>query len=147
MLDFDAAVDGQIVSDGTSSNPAYSGISITALNSGCGPDLAIAYNSEGSIGRDPDLEENRYGTKFTNAGDGSTGNTGFGNILIVQENNWGCSDGICNYPDDEAGGGALRFSFDDVHQVKSFDYFDIDSIPDQQAETIIVKLFTAQDFD
>ena len=107
----------------------------------------MAYNSEGAIGQDPDLEENRYGSKFTNAGDGSTGNTGFGNVLVVQENNWGCSDGICNYADDEAGGGALRFSFDKIHQIKSFDYFDIDGIPDQQAETIVVKLFTAEGFD
>lgn len=146
-LDFDAASEGEIITDGTSSNPAYSGIGITALNTGGGPNLAVAYNSEGSIGRDSDLEENRYASKFTNAANGSTGHTGFGNVLIVQENNWGCSDGICNYADDEAGGGALRFSFDDVYQVKSFDYFDIDGIPDQQAETIIVKLFTAQDFD
>ena len=146
-LDFEAAVDGEVVSDGTSSNPAYTGISITALNTGGGPDRAVAYDSEGAIGRDSDLEENRFSTKFTNAGDGSTGNTGFGNVLIVQENNWGCSTGICSHADDEAGGGALRFAFDDVHQVKSFDYFDIDGIPDQQAETIIVKLFTAQNFD
>ena len=36
-LDFEAAIEGEIVSDGTSSNPAYSGIGITALNTGGGP--------------------------------------------------------------------------------------------------------------
>jgi len=107
----------------------------------------VAYNSEGAIGRDSDLEENRYASKFTRANDGTTGHTGFGNVLVVQENSWGCSDGIYNYADDEDGGGALRFSFDKVHQVKSFDYFDIDGIPDQQAESIIVKLFTNQNFE
>ncbi|MGB0631596.1 MAG: hypothetical protein ACPGRZ_12970 [Alphaproteobacteria bacterium] len=146
-LDFDAASDGEIISDGTSSNPAYSGIGITALNTGGGPNLAVAYDSEGAIGRDSDLEENRYASKFTNAGTGTTGHTGFGNVLVVQENSWGCSDGVCNYADDEAGGGALRFAFEDEYQVKSFDYFDIDGIPDQQAETIIVKLFTDPNFD
>jgi hypothetical protein len=146
-LDFDAAVDGEVVSDGTSSSPAYTGIGISALNTGGGPHLAVAYDTEGAIGRDPDLEENRYASKFTNAGTGTTGHTGFGNVLVVQENNYYCGDGVCNRPDDEAGGGALRFSFDQRYQVKSFDYFDIDGIPDQQAETIIVKLFTASDFD
>ena len=44
-LDFDAVSDGAIVSDGTSSTGIYSGISISALNTGGGPNLAVAYDS------------------------------------------------------------------------------------------------------
>lgn len=147
-LDFDAVSDGAIVSDGTSSTGLYNGISISALNAGGGPNLAVAYDSGGAIGRDSDLEENRFGTRFTNAATGATGVTGFGNVLVVQENGVGCGvGGSCDLPDDEAGGGALRFAFDKVHLLESFDYFDIDGSPDQQAETIAVKLFTDAGFD
>ena len=147
-LDFDGIGDGGIVSDGTSSTGVYTGISISALNTGGGPNLAVAYDSGGAIGRDSDLEENRYASNFTNAATGLGGHTGFGNLLIVQENNWGCSaDGICDSPDDEAGGGALRFVFEQMHLLRSFDYFDVDGAPDQQAETVAVRLFTTPDFD
>lgn len=148
ILDFDAVGDGAIVSDGTSSTGLYSGISISALNTGGGPNLAVAYDSEGAIGRDSDLEENRFGSRFTNAATGTGGFTGFGNVLIVQENSVGCGvGGVCDRPDDEAGGGLLRFAFDSVHLLQSFDYFDIDGAPDQQAETIAVKMFTSNTFD
>jgi hypothetical protein len=146
-LDFDAVGDGAIVSDGTSSTGLYSGISISALNVGGGPNLAVAYDSGGGIGRDNDLEENRFSSRFTNAATGTGGFTGFGNLLIVQENSDGCSTGTCSRPDDEAGGGFLRFAFDRVHVLESFDYFDIDGSPDQQAESISVKLFTTDGFD
>ena len=147
-LDFDAVGDGTIVSDGTSSSGLYSGISISALNTGGGPNLAVAYDSGGAIGRDNDLEENRYGSRFTNAATGTGGFTGFGNLLIVQENANGCgTGGTCAQPDDEAGGGFLRFAFDSVHVLESFDYFDIDGAPDQQAESIAVRLFTTAGFD
>lgn len=147
-LDFDAVADGGIVSDGTSSTGIYSGISISALNTGGGPNLAVAYDSEGAIGRDSDLEENRRASKFTNAATGTGGFTGFGNLLIVQENSNGCgTGGVCDDPDDEAGGGFLRFAFEQVHLLRTFDYFDVDGAPDQQAETIGVKLFTTEGFD
>lgn len=146
-LDFDAVGDGAIVSDGTSSLGLYDGISISALNVGGGPNLAVAYDSGGAIGSDSDLEENRFGSRFTNAATGTGGFTGFGNLLVVQENNNGCSGGICSDPDDEAGGGFLRFAFDKVHLLESFDYFDVDGSPDQQAESISVKLFTTDVFD
>lgn len=146
-LDFDAVGDGAVISDGTSSLGLYDGISISAVNTGGGPNLAVAYDSTGAIGRDSDLEENRFGSRFTNAATGTGGFTGFGNLLVVQENNNGCAGGICADPDDEAGGGFLRFAFDKVHLLESFDYFDVDGAPNQQAETIAVKLFTTQDFD
>ncbi len=146
-LDFDAVGDGAIVSDGTSSTGAYSGISISARNAGSGPDLAVAYDSGGAIGHDNDLEENRYASRFTNAATGTGGFTGFGNVLVVQENSVGCgTGGVCDRPDDDAGGGSLRFAFDDVHLLESFDYFDIDGSPDQQAETMAVKLFLSDGF-
>ena len=146
-LDFDAVSDGAIVSDGTSSTGIYSGISISALNTGGGPNLAVAYDSGGAIGRDSDLEENRYGSNFTNGATGTGGFTGFGNLLIVQENSNNCGSGTCSQPDDEGGGGFLRFAFDRAHVLESFDYFDVDGSPDQQAESIAVKLFTADGFD
>lgn len=147
-LDFNAVSDGTIVSDGTSSSGLYSGITISALNTGGGPNLAVAYDSEGAVGRDSDLEENRFSSNFTNAATGTGGFTGFGNLLIVQENGAGCSTGgRCDSPDDEAGGGFLRFAFEQIHLLQSFDYFDIDGSPDQQAESIAVKLFTTAGFD
>lgn len=146
-LDFDAVGDGGVVSDGTSSIGVYSGISISALNTGGGPNLAVAYDSGGAIGRDSDLEENRRASKFTDAATGTGGHTGFGNLLIVQENSTGCSTGSCDNPDDEAGGGYLRFAFEQLHLFRTFDYFDVDGAPDQQAETIAVKLFTSEGFE
>jgi|GEM_PF-2522973 len=146
-LDFDAVSDGAIVSDGTSSTGIYSGISVSALNTGGGPNLAVAYDSGGAIGRGSDLEENRYGSNFTNGATGTGGFTGFGNLLIVQENSNNCGSGTCSQPDDEGGGGFLRFAFDRAHVLESFDYFDVDGSPDQQAESIAVKLFTADGFD
>jgi hypothetical protein len=147
-LDFDAVGDGTIVSDGTSSSGLYNGITISALNTGGGPNLAVTYNSEGAIGRDSDLEENRRASRFTNGETGAGGFTGFGNLLIVQENNTGCSTGgNCDNPDDEAGGGVLRFAFEQLHLFQTFDYFDVDGAPDQQAESIAVKLFTTVGFD
>jgi len=147
-LDFDAVGDGAIVSDGTSSSGLYSGISISGLNTGGGPNLAVTYDSEGAIGHDSDLEENRRASKFTNAATGTGGFTGFGNLLIVQENSDGCSTGgTCDNPDDEAGGGFLRFAFEQLHLLRTFDYFDVDGAPDQQAESVAVKLFTTEGFD
>lgn len=147
-LDFEAIGDGGIVSDGSSSTGLYSGISISAFNIGGGPDLAVAYDSTGAIGRDNDLEENRRASKFINAATDTGGHTGFGNLLIVQENDTGCSTGgTCDDPDDEAGGGYLRFAFEQLHLFRTFDYFDVDGAPDQQAESISVKLFTTEGFD
>ncbi|CAN0578641.1 unnamed protein product, partial [Laminaria digitata] len=135
-------------SDGTSSTGIYSGLSISAVNTKGSPNLAVTYDSSGAIGRDSDLEENRFATNFTNGGTGATGVTGFGNLLVVQENSNGCGvGGTCSNPDDDARGGYLRFGFDQVHVLESFDYFDVDGAPDQQAETIAVRLFTTQGFD
>lgn len=146
-LDFEAVGDGAIVTDGSSSTGLYTGITISALNVGGGPNTAVAYDSEGAIGRDNDLEENRFSSNFVNGATDTGGITGFGNLLIVQENSIGCTDGVCDRPDDEAGGGFLRFGFEQSHFLRSFDYFDIDGSPNQQAETFAVKLFTNANFD
>lgn len=141
-----ATLDFNAFGDGTVMNTQYAGVTISAINNGGGPNLAVTYNSEGGIGRDDDLEENHEATKFTNGNTGQNGVTGFGNLLIVQENSTGCGSGTCTNPDDEAGGGILGFSFATQQLFKGFDYFDIDDSPDPQNEDLTVTLFSNADF-
>lgn len=67
-------------------------------------------------------------------------NAVFGNIVIVQENSTGCSDGVCDQPDDEgvASAGDLIFSFQDRITSFGFDVVDIES---NQAAGARVLLF------
>ena len=121
MITFDDVdlVHGSIVTD------QYAGlnISILATNVGGGPGLAVAFDSNASDTRDPDLE---FGNGWS--GGNLAPDTRLGNMLIIQENNIGCGDGVCNEPDDEGGrpAGSLVFQFDVSVLSFGFDLVDVE---------------------
>jgi hypothetical protein len=53
-----------------------------------------------------------------------------GNILIIQENNTGCSVGTCSDPDDVGArpAGKLIFEFTSIVEILSLDFFDIENV-------------------
>jgi len=101
------------------------GVSVGATNNGGGPNLAVAFDSARTHTRDHDLEDP---FKIAPGSEPYIGDLRRpGNILIVQENNWGCADGVCNEPDDEAGGpNSMEFLFSENVTLTRIDLFDID---------------------
>jgi hypothetical protein len=99
------------------------------------PDLAVGYNSEGTVGRDPDLEQNPSSFPYNSFGFNAQGtdlngdpvaNSGYGNILIVQEGYCGSSGDTCAQADDNAGGGYLKFDFGAETRLLGMNVFDIE---------------------
>ena len=145
VIDFDDAsiVHGTIVD----SEYLGVGVSITSVNTKgtastsddvTGRQVAFDADSVAGSTSDPDLEYNNNGNDYNGVGafsytalniDGvSYGNTP-GNVLILQENNVGCDDGVCNDPDDEGGSnpaGYFEFTFDTLVDIISLDTFDIE---------------------
>ncbi|MGH0029979.1 MAG: PEP-CTERM sorting domain-containing protein [Myxococcota bacterium] len=106
----------------------YAGVTISAINSSDGPDLAVVFDSDLSGTRDPDLE---FGTGWL--GGNLAPDTKLGNLLIIQENSTGCSDGTCDRPDDEGSrpAGVLIFDFDVAVTSFGFDVVDIENVMDE----------------
>jgi len=166
VLDFEdgSFIGGPVLQHGTVINGTHqvadSGINIgiSAENNGGGPHLAVVFDTTLTGTRDPDLQDPFHAPSagnpyFTDPGD-STSNAvyevGFvlsemerpGNILIVQENGNGCGDGVCDDPDDEAGGpNSISFDFmDGPITAKSIDLFDLNG--GNQNETATISLFS-----
>jgi hypothetical protein len=114
-------------------NTQYSGVTISAINTGGGPNLAVAFDSNLSGTRDDDLE---FDTGW------STGNlapdTRLGNLLIIQENPNGCQDGICDAPDDEGSrpAGTLIFDFDVAVTSFGLDLVDVESLSQEDGSIV-----------
>ncbi len=61
-------------------------------------------------------------------------------LIIVQENTFGCGDGVCNSPDDDVPGpNYILFDFAEAVTINSIDIFDIDQ--GNPPETIIFTLY------
>lgn len=105
----------------------YSGVTISAINTGGGPDLAVAFDSDLSGTRDTDLE---FGGGWSA---GNIADERLGNLLIIQENSVDCGTGICAAPDDEGSrpAGTLIFDFDVAVTSFGFDLVDVDSLDDE----------------
>jgi len=112
-------------------NPGL-GVDIGATNTGGGPNYAVAFDSSLSNTSDPDLE-NPFFDQSTGAEHTDPELRNPGNILIVQENDNGCGDGVCDDPDDEAGGGMIKFTFSEAVTLFSLDVFDIDGSQSEMA--------------
>jgi hypothetical protein len=95
------------------------GLVIAAINNTPGhPDLGIVFDSSAPTGGDPDL-----GTP----GPGVGNDTALGNLMIVAENATDSDgDDLVDNPDDEAGGGILRFDFKEPWEICSATLVDID---------------------
>lgn len=117
-LNHGAVVDTQFVGNGVT------------ISADSAMDLAVAFDSRERGTRDPDLEG-------PNGADGSwsDGNlapdTVLGLILIIQENDDGCSDWICDLPDDEGSrpAGELIFEFSTDILSFGFDLVDVEGAP------------------
>lgn len=117
-VNFDGLEHGRLV------NTQYSvshGLTISAVNTGGGPDLAVAFDTELTGTRDPDLEDPWSGGNLPI-------NTNLGNILIIQENNVGTGDGIADRPDDEGSrpAGSIFLEFSGALDYFGFDLIDVE---------------------
>jgi len=125
-INFDGFANGQII------DSEVPGVVISADNMGGGPDLAVIFDERIVQGGDPDL--NGGGCipgDPANICDGTWAvgnlapNTVLNNLLIVQENGVNQGGFISTVPDDEAGGGTLKFDFQEC--IKSFGMDAIDA--------------------
>jgi hypothetical protein len=129
LLDFEEFGHGDTI---TSSQ----GVAITTTNDGGGPDLGVGFDSNRTGTRDQDLQRISPGISGGETGWKSGNlapNTDLGIMLIIQENDWGCGDGNCDYPDDEGSrpAGAFEFDFSGVEggifTTLEFDFVDLES--------------------
>lgn len=86
---------------------------------------AVGYDTTQTDGEDPDLQEN-FNSPFGNDLDGNpVQNSGYGNVLIVQEGSCGStSGGVCRDADDERYGGWLKFEFDQTVRLLGMNVLD-----------------------
>ena len=98
---------------------ASAGVHVSAMNTGGGPDKAILFDSSAPTGGDTDLVTPGYGMNHEEG-------FAYGMLLVVAENDNGELDGVVANPDDEAGGGILRFDWDDPVQVCLVTLLDVD---------------------
>ena len=117
-IDFEGLEHGRIV------NTQYvtsHGVNIAVVNTGGGPDLGVAFNTNATGTYDPDLEDPWSGGNLPI-------NANLGNILIIQENSVGISDGIADKPDDEGSrpAGSITLSFNGAIDYFGFDLVDVE---------------------
>ena len=84
-------------------------------------DYGVMFDTTRTGTEDPDLEDAWDG--------GNAAGSVLGNILIIQENSNGCSDDICNKPDDEGNrpGGSFDIRLSSVISGFGFDLVDVES--------------------
>jgi hypothetical protein len=133
-------VHGSVVAD------QYEGLSITAVNFNRSFHYAVAFDSNASSTRDPDLEAASGGP--TSWSGGNLEGEDLGIMLIIQENDDddGCSGGfLCSEPDDEGrrAAGTLTFDFG-LSPVSDFG-FDLIDVESTTAENGQVTFFSGDD--
>lgn len=116
------------------SGSMFSDFTLSVLNGGGGPHSLVLFDSAHPSGEDADLGTPNQ--TFGGPGLGSGGESGqsgqngeaFGNLLIIAENliDTNPSDGRVDNPDDEAGGGLIRFTFEEPTAVDGLMLIDID---------------------
>jgi hypothetical protein len=121
IVTFEGLAHGRIVD----TDFAAQGISqIITTNSNRSFDYGVMFNTTRTGTADPDLEDAWDG--------GNAAGSALGNILIIQENNTGCGDDVCNNPDDEGNRPAGSF---DIRLVSAIAGFGFDLI-DVESETL-----------
>jgi len=125
---------GEIPGGGFATGTEFDDFTISGLNNGGGPESIIIFDSSSPTGGDPDL-----GTPNVTCGGPGIGTGGEvgqpgencvarGNLLIVAEDiGDGNGDGLVDDPDDEAGGGVIRFDFDFTVDLDHIVIIDIDA--------------------
>jgi hypothetical protein len=140
VLDFEGFANGQIMD--VEYQPV---VTITGTNNDSGsgvPDFAVIFDSRLNPTSDPDLQD-----PFSSNNPNLPGPFMPGNILIIQENNTGCGDGVCDDPDDEDSRfsdrptGIISFQFAQAIELISFDFFDIETAEDGSTDNNRIRLF------
>ena len=137
MIDFDSLQHGEIVD---TDFVGMFGVEISAVNVGGGPDLAVGFDTTETGTRDPDLEADPFWSG------GNIQQEALNIILIIQENDIGCGDGVCDEPDDEGSrpAGQLIFDFEALGVSISafgFDLIDVEGVGTDQENGAVVFLF------
>ncbi|MGJ8682207.1 PEP-CTERM sorting domain-containing protein, partial [Paraglaciecola sp.] len=154
VLDFDSFQDGQIIDNEYLNSH---GVSISSVNyKGDNPDILnrqVAFNTLNNSSRDNDLEFNNNNNDYNDVDSdyrytalnmpGYSGASNPGNVLILQENGWGCSDGVCNHPDDEGtrAAGYFEFQFTNLVDILNIDFFDIEDQVNQDVKYYAIQFF------
>jgi hypothetical protein len=104
------------------------GVTIVATNYSRSFDYAVAFDTEATGTADPDLEATSGGLPRWSGG--NLVGQELGLALILQENETGCGDGVCDSPDDEGRrpAGTISFLFDQPVLSVGFDLIDVDSL-------------------
>lgn len=142
VLDFEDLSKGDVVNNQFSSgitNPGGVGVTVSAVNFGEDPDLAVIFNTGYPSGGDFDLAAPFSSPNFPTLSD----NFSPGNILILQENFDSCTPTNCSDPDDEGSRPAGKFIFDftDPVVIQSIDFFDVETAEDGLTVNNMILLF------
>ncbi len=127
VIDFEGYTAGTII------NHQYTDVTVSAVNNGGGPNVAVTFNTAAPTGDDLDLG-------------GPFGPYDYdpGNVLIIHETD-NCDTNSCDNPDDEASGGVFTFDFESLILLDSIDFFDIETSENGQTPNNAIKLFGADD--
>jgi len=119
------------------------GVAISATNLSYGPDYAVVFDSNllGTWDEDlqllsPSIPGGETGWKSGNLAP----DTDLGFMLIIQENAWGCADGVCDLVDDEGSRppGSIEFDFSGVgaglFTTLQFDIVDVESTTAEEGQ-------------
>ncbi|MCK5346144.1 MAG: hypothetical protein KAR20_22190, partial [Candidatus Heimdallarchaeota archaeon] len=109
-----AVIDFEGYGAGTIINSQYTDVTVSAINNGSGPDVAVIFDTRNVTGDDYDLVPEGYDIDND------------GNVLIIHETK-NCGATSCDEPDDEASGGTFYFDFASLITLKSIDFFDIET--------------------
>lgn len=133
VVDFESLAHGEVALGSL----AGTGLTIDALNPNRGFDLAVGFDTRLQGTADLDLQASPTGPVWSA---GNLANTALGVILILQENDAGCSTGICSSPDDEGRrpAGDLILDFETPLLELGFDLIDIDSLTSESGS---IELF------
>jgi hypothetical protein len=127
-------VAGTLPGGGHAQGTLFENFTLSGSNNSGGPHALILFNSAAPTGGDVDLgaPNESFGGPGIGAG-GEAGQPGqndqpLGQLLIIAEDTEDVSprDGLVDDPDDEAGGGLIRFDFDEPTIVHSVVMVDID---------------------
>jgi hypothetical protein len=142
ILDFEGFGSGQIIDD------EYSPVvSISAVNLGSGPDVAIIFDTTDlhPAGEDLDLVG-----PFDSNNPGLPDNYEPGNVLIIQERN-DCNfvTGFCATPDDEGSrpGGEFEFLFSTAITLETIDFFDVELIENDSNPNSEIHLYNSDNIE
>lgn len=121
-MDFDTDADGNAIAPGQIIDDEYAdwGVMIDVINNISPTHIGVAFNSESPTGGDTDLRTPGYGM--------NNNVHHYHNVMVIAENvrDNVAPFGLIDDPDDEAGGGMIRFRFDEARRGGHISLVDIE---------------------